>query len=228
VVAVNGVYILRVLGTHQSQQHIHTLHFRSTSAAVAASATEGDFQQAIINDWQTNARTTYRGMFFTSSSPCQTYEVRKVCGSLPLPGGVDETEIAPNIVGSRSASGEAAAPWLAGVVTLRTAYAGRSYRGRNFIGGLGEQDFNGATMESAWITAVTAYYTALVASFVTPSEISIGAKLFVHSRRLADGDPTAVPPLAPRACQEAGGDVQSFVVRNQLATMKSRKAGSGL
>lgn len=220
MVAVNGVYVLRVIGTHQGQQHIHTLHFRSTSAAVAVGATEGAFQQAVIDDWQTNARTTYRAMFFSSSSPCQTYQVRKVCGSLPLPGGIDETEVAPNIVGSRSATGEAAAPWLAGVVTLRTQYAGRSYRGRNFIGGLGEQDFNGATMESAWITAVTAYYAALTTAFITPAETSVGQKLFVFSRKLAE-----TPGVN---CQDAGADAQSYVVRNQLATMKSRKAGSGL
>ncbi len=112
--------------------------------------------------------------------------------------------------------------------TLRTGFAGRSYRGRNFIGGLHENWVLGATVQGGRVTAQQAYYTALKTAYVTPDELSTEAKLFVFSRLLASGQPDADPPVAPVSCQNAGANVLSTVTKTTLATMKTRKAGSGL
>jgi len=220
MVAPNGIYRLAVIGTVAGQQHVHTLHFRSTTAASAASASEPDFQQALIDHYQANALTEYRALFNQGNYPASLLQVRKVCGSLPLPGGIDEALTGTAGEGSRVSGTDPLAPWLANVTTLRTAYAGRSYRGRSFIGGAYEGDVIGATFQSGYLAWVTAYFAKLKAQYMDPSEISIAHKLFVFSRKLAE--------TVGIACQDAGADVVSYLVRDQLATMKSRKAGSGL
>jgi hypothetical protein len=220
MVAANGVYKLAVIGTVLGQQHVHTIHFRSTASGNSVGFSEAAWQQDLIDTWQAGCRTTYRLLFNSSDRPCELYQVRKVCGSQPLPGGVDEGEQAPNIVGSSVLkTGEASAPWLAAVVTTRTDFAGRRYRGRFFLGGLWESDFSGDSLASQAVTAITAYANALKTTYVDPLETGVNAKFFVFSRLLSQ--------MEGVACQNAGADIKSFSVQPKLATMKSRKVGSG-
>jgi hypothetical protein len=220
VVAANGIYRLSVIGTVLGQQHVHTLHFRSTLAGNAVAMDEATFQQGIIDDWQANARTQYRGMFYSIAFPCENYQVRKVCGGTPLPAGVDEAEAGGSTGGALGSSTAPGPPWLANVVTWRTALAGRSFRGRSFFGGLDEADFAGAVVQANRLTPTGVYCTALITAFVTPLETAVNQKLFVFSGKLA--------ATVGIACQDAGSDVKSFQARTALATMKSRKAGHGI
>jgi hypothetical protein len=224
MVAPNGIYKLAVIGTVAGQQHIHTLHFRSTVGGPAVGSAEDFYMQELITAWQTAARTAYRNIFTTDHLPVQTYQVRKVCGTLPLPAGLDEAEAGANqggtINGAAVGAGEAAAPWLANVVTERTGLAGRRYRGRFFLGGLYEGFIAGAVVGAGRLTPTNAYAAALLGAFVTPAEATVLAKLFVYSRTQSLESGTQ--------CQNAGADVRSFQVRDGLATMKSRKAGSGV
>jgi hypothetical protein len=223
--AANGIYKLAVIGTVAGQQHVHTMHFRSTIDPDSLVMTEEQYFDALLSAWQTNARTQYRAIFTTDHSPVQTYQLRKVCGSLPLPAGLDASESAPNQGGTTNGAavgaGEAAAPWLANVVTERTALAGRRYRGRFVLGGLYEGFISGATVLPLRLTPTGAYTTALTAAFVTPADVDTPFRAFVYSRTQALEFPTA-------PCQTAGADVRTYQVRDVLATMKSRKAGSGI
>jgi len=229
MVAANGIYKLAVLGTSQGQQHIHTLHFRSTVDPDGLLMSEDAWQAALVALWQGTPRTAFRNLFQASESPVQSYQVRKVCGAVPLPAGLDVAESVGNQNGTQGLpEGDALAPWLAQVVTLRSALAGRRYRGRSFIGGLREENVLISTITGARTTRMTAYADALRTVFVTPADADIEAKLFVFSRLLANGDPTRVPPVLPVACQDAGANVTTLQVRDQLATMKSRKQGSGI
>lgn len=222
MVATNGIYKLAVLGTVAGQQHIHTMHFRSTLEPAALLQSEAAYQQALIDDWQGNLRTAYRAMFWSSDNPCQSYQVRKVCGSAPLPAGVDEAEAGGSTAGTITPSGgdQALAPWLACVTTIRTGLAGRKYRGRNYIGGNSEANVNGATIASAYTDLLNTYFGALKTRYVDRDDLTTPYRWFVFSRLLAG--------MAGVACQDAGAAVTGFQVRNQLATMKSRKAGSGI
>lgn len=218
--APNGIYRLSVTGTVAGQQHVHTLHFRSTPAAAAVALAEDAYQQGIIDSWQAAPATAYRAQFGNPDSPVQFLSVRKVCGSLPLPAGVDETQAAGGILGSNGAAGQAMAPWLAHVVTVRSSFAGRSRRGRFFIGGLSEEQVTGSTLQSGRLTPAQGYIDALRTAYVTPDELTVAQKLFIFSRKLA--------AVAGIACQNAGADVTGFQLRDQMASMKSRKAGSGI
>jgi hypothetical protein len=220
VVAVNGIYQLKVIGTVLGQQHIHSLHFRSTTDPDGVAMSEPAYQQGLIDAWQSAARTAYRGCFHDVSFPCQNYQVRKVCGSVPLPGGIDEAEAGGTTQGTRSPTTAGLASWLAIVTTIRTAYAGRSYRGRFFLGGLDENDADGDQIVSGHVARVQSYVDTLTTAFVTPLDVDNPFRLFVFSRKLAEGSGVA--------CQNAGADAINFQVRTGLATMKSRKKGSGI
>lgn len=222
--AANGIYKIAVIGTVAGQRHIHTLHFRSTLAGSAVGMAEDVYLADLLSTWQTGCRTAYRAVFSTSHAPVQQYQIRKVCGGVPLPAGSDVAESAGNQGGTINTGavggGEEAAPWLASVVTERTALAGRRYRGRFFLGGLYEGFIQGADVVSTRVSTVQAYADALVATFVTPLETTVNGKLFVFSRTQS---------LVPGTqCQQAGADVRSLQPRTTLATMKSRKAGSGI
>ena len=224
MVAANGIYKLAVIGTVAGQQHIHTLHFRATTDPDGVLMDEDTWQTDLVNQWRTAAGVQYRALFHTTALPVQSHQVRKVCGSVPLPAGVDVAEPGATSAGTGSSSeynSEALAPWLATVTTHRTALAGRRYRGRSFIGGLHEASVIGAVVQAVRITTLTAYYDALRAAFITPLEVDTPRKLFVYSKRQIE-----LFPSTP--CQNSGADVRTFQVRDQLATMKSRKAGSGI
>lgn len=223
MVAVNGIYKLAVIGTVNGQQHIHTLHFRSTAAGGAVGLTEPAFMQDLVTVWKGTPAAAYRAMFKDTFNPVQLFQVRKVCGSLPLPAGLDQAQTPGQTAGTGAGlpfTDDPLAPWLAQVVTERTALAGRRNRGRFFLGGLQEGQVTGAAILGPRITLVQNYVDALAAAFVTPLETAKNQAQFVFSRTQA-----AVPLVE---CQNAGADVVTMQVRDQLATMKSRKAGSGI
>jgi hypothetical protein len=224
VVAANGIYKLAVIGTVHGQQHIHTMHFRSTLDPDGLLKEEDVWMTDLIATWSAAPQTAYRACFPTSTTPVQSYQVRKVCGSVPLPAGIDAGAAGGGVPGTGTGGlglGDAAAPWLASVVTERTGLAGRRYRGRFFLGGLTEGVLTGAVVGVDRTNPTTAYCAALTAAFITPTETSTDAKLFVYSRVQALEFPGGT-------CQSFGADVRSFQVRDQLASMKSRKAGSGI
>ena len=191
--------------------HIHTLHFRLGVAAT---------EQGLIDAWQAGARAQYRAMFQSTDSPCQTYRAAQVCGSLPLRAPTEETEVAPNIVGTQGFASDSSPTWLARVVSERTALAGRSRRGRFYIGGLYESQHSGNNLTAGDLALVQAYIDALMAAFVTG--VTPGADayaLVVHSPTLA-----AVPATN---CQDSSTPVTGMIARSRVGSMKSRKPGSG-
>jgi hypothetical protein len=209
--ALNDTAQLAVKGTVAGQMHVHTLHFRNQSGAATG--------QGLIDGWQSGVRTEYRAIFAAADSPCQQYSARIVCAALPLPVPTEETEVAPNIVGSIAAPVGRMPPWIARVVSVRTALAGKSRRGRFFLGGVWEDQQDLGTLVAGDIARVQAYVDALTAAFITPATGTNGWRLAVHSPTLA-----AVPGTQ---CQDSSTLVTGFIVRDQLGSMKSRKAGSG-
>jgi hypothetical protein len=214
---------MSVIGTVTGQQHIHTMHFRSTANALTLAASEAEFQGSLIDTWSGGPKAAYRALFGGADSPVQLYQVRKVCGSTPLPAGVDEAEPGGTQAGTGIAgefNGDKAAPWLASVTTIRTGYAGRRYRGRWFFGGLYEPMLNVSDVSTDRQNRMTSYCTAMLAAFHATAPDTLQAVQFSFSRVQA--------AEVGVNCQNAGGDVISFQPRAALATMRSRKVGSGI
>lgn len=209
--AVNDTSTLAVQGTVNGQTHIHDLSFRSLFV--------GGPEQQIIDDWQAGCRTAYRALFSTDDDPCETYSVRHVCGSLPLRATVEETEVAPNIAGSATKSGNREPSFVAALASTRTAFAGRSRRGRFFIGGLYDGDLlnTGQALASGYTTLMEAYAAALLTVF-GPSGSSSAGRLVVYSPTLAalGGD-----------CTTSATSITAIAVSPNSTTMRSRKLGHG-
>jgi hypothetical protein len=209
--AVNDTLQLAVIGAGvNAQDHVHTLHFRANDPLLA--------EQQLIDDWQAGCRLAYRNLFSQFANPCTRYVARQVCGTVPLRAAVEETEVAPNIAGTRAVAGDDMPPYVAYIVSVRTASAGRSRRGRFYIGGLMEGDQAQGNATGAYTALVQAYINALNATFLAPGGSST-FDLVVHSRKLA------APPGTQ--CQQSSTLVTGMIPRSALGTMRSRKAGSG-
>lgn len=207
--AINDTTQLAVKGVVAGQDHVHTLHFRHL-------ALPPNPEQALIDAWQAGCRTAYRACFVTFDNPVLTITARQVCGTVPLRAPVEETEVVGNQPGTRTPSGDRLAPWLASVTSERSALAGRSRRGRYYLGGLIEADIVMADLQSAYLALVQAYANTLDTIFMDGTDPNFA--LVVHSSKLA---------LQGLQCQDSSTLVNGLIVRGQLATMKSRKAGSG-
>jgi hypothetical protein len=211
--AINDTVRLAVKGQVGGQDHVHTLHFRHLSV----DATE----QSLIDAWQTSCRGAYRDMFRDDDSPVQLYSVAHVCGTIPLRASTEESEVAGSIVGTdgvaANALGDKMAPWLALVLSLRTASAGKSRRGRSYIGGLSEARVQGDLILSGQIGRADTYKNSLLTTF-GPAGTNLAHKLVIHSRKLSG-------PLVQ--CQNSSTPVVGIVTRSDLKRMTSRKAGNG-
>lgn len=208
--AINDTAQLAVIGTVGGVRHIHTLHFRHLDPALT--------EQNVIDAWQAQARTAYRDLFHPSDLPIERYVCAQVCGSVPLRAPVEEVEVDPNRAGTLASTGQLLPTFNAAVVSVRTALAGRSRRGRFFLGGLREDYVAGNVLDPNYLSRVQTYINALLAAF-GPSGSVGSERLVVHSRKLASS-PTV-------ACQDSSTLVQGMIARANPGTMRSRKLGSG-
>lgn len=222
--APNEIWQLSVIGTVSGTQHIHTLHFRENDIALTGTM--------LLTAWLTSGDAAYRACFAIAQPAVQLLRAAKVCGTVPLPAPAEYAPVGAQQLGTRPTSSSEPMPaFLACLVNEKTAFAGRRYTGRFFMGGLLESDCIQNTMQAPYLALVQAYVDALKAGFVTPG--AADWKQFVFSRLLAEGRAANTPGQPPEAveavqCQDAGGDVVNMIVSNQPTTMRSRKLGSGL
>jgi len=222
--AVNDIWQLSVIGTVSSQQHIHTLHFREAVPPLLGTD--------LISSWLAAAGTQYRACFAIGQNPVQLIRAQKVCGSVPLPAPSENVPAVGSQAGTRPTSSSEALPsFIASLVSEKSAYAGRRYQGRFFLGGLLEIDTNENNMGAPYLALVQAYCDALRTGYITPG--APAWRMFAFSRLLAHGDPNhtkgGLPdPITPVSCELAGADVINLIVSNRPTTMRSRKLGHGL
>lgn len=95
------------------------------------------------------------------------------------------------------------------IVTNRTSYAGRRYRGRQYIPGLPETESNGSTIDAAVVAAVQTYYDDLAAAY-----------------GLGGADPDYQLVVWSHT-YSAGTPITEFVVRNTIGTQRRRRPGVG-
>lgn len=209
--ALNDTYFFQAHGTLAGQVYIHTLHFREFGSPIV-----GDPAQSCINAWQAACQTLWLNAHPTTYT-LERLTCQRICGSLPLPVPVEESVALPGVrmVGS---TGELLAPWLALLVTERTALAGKSYRGRFFMSGGGESDISGTTISNGslqWGDVAQQYVTALTNEFVNPVAPDLW-QLVVHSRKLA-----AIPGTD---CTDSSTPVTTLSRSLTLTSMRSRRA----
>lgn len=212
--ASNDTIQLAVQGTVGSQRHVHTLHFRLVQPTL--------IEDALAADYRDNVLTAYRAIFSSTDTPAELIVARQVCGTVPLRAPAEVTPA--SAAGTRNTAGMDRLPsYVAAVVSERTASAGRSRRGRFFIGGLVEfdADFNTLRTGGADVNAGNAIiaYVAALARYLSGGAQQANYRLVVHSRKLA-----SVPGTQ---CQDSSTFTTGYIVRTALGSMRSRKAGHG-
>jgi hypothetical protein len=212
--AVNDTIELAVQGVVGGQQHVHTLHFRYQEV----SGTES----GLIAAWKAACLASYRAMFSTLDTPATLIRAAQVCGTLPLRAPSEDAS--GPAAGTRAITADPLPTWVAQVVSERTALAGRSHRGRFFMGGLYEVDSSGTDGNTVPVgnqraILIQTYLDALLGAFQLTSGTNTTYKLVVHSRTLA--------AIIGTQCQNSSTPVTGLIRRDLLGSMRSRKPGSG-
>lgn len=208
--ALNTTWMLSVIGTVGNCQHIHTTHYQVKNVA----ADSGN----LISAWLGAPYTAYRAMFCNEDNPTSLLKQVAVCGALPLPAGTEVSQVPGPASGTRAAGAQREPSFVAASVREMTALAGRSYRGRFFIGGLQDGDVVLNDLAGAYITLVNAYNTALMATF-GPAGSNANWALVVHSRKIA---------ATGADCTASATLVTSLTTSSRVTTMRSRKLGHGI
>lgn len=207
--ALNDTYFFTCQGLLGGRAYHHTLHFRQGAAPIV-----GNESQHLINEWQATCQVPWLAAH-TGAYTLVRLTAQKICGSLPLPSRVEE---GVGVTGTRTATGDALAPWLSVCVNEATGLAGKSRHGRFFFSGGHESDVTGealATGAGTWLTAMTAYVTALTTNFIAPLD-PWDWELVVHSRKLAD--------IPGTQCNVSSEPVTILGLVARLTSQRSRRA----
>lgn len=147
--AVNDVWRLSMIGSHTgSEIAVITMHVRMKSANGEPEGACNILATNLLDNLKTKQATTFRWdrivCLSRNLAPPQSVEYTT---GFPKAGTVGLEEL-PHQVGV--------------VVTSKTAYAGRSYRGRHYLPAFTESEMTAGILETATYTAVQGYYDALV------------------------------------------------------------------
>jgi hypothetical protein len=206
-VGIGDTAMLAIVGTVDGQDHIHTLHFRST--AVQLLSTLGA-------SWQGTPLTAYRALFRSDDQCAGVIRSIHVCGSIPLNNSDDLIPGGVNQFGTRVTSTARMPSFVAALVAEKGVSSGRQNQGRFFIGGIQETDVLGNSMETSYMSLLQTYVNALDAAYV--SAVSPAWRLVVHSRKRA---------LPGVDCVDSSTLVAQLLPRTAVTTMRSRKVGHG-
>lgn len=153
---VNDIYEARIVSTYGVQSAINVRHYQVTTKA-GTGATDLQFAQALDGVFAAevkalmNVSATYRGV-----------GVRRI---VPAPVSLETSTIAN--AGAGTTAGDALPLQIAGVISLRTLFGGRRYRGRLYVPFASESDSDGnGNPQAGYIAAMATFAASLRATFV--------------------------------------------------------------
>jgi hypothetical protein len=104
----------------------------------------------------------------------------------------------------------------AAVISWRTDFSGKSFRGRSFIGGFAENQGDGMAIDPALVTALGEF-----AGDMKTAIEAADSNLMVVSRYMPNPDPEALPRSVPRVTNLANV-ITGFTVRTTWRTQRRR------
>jgi hypothetical protein len=195
--ALNDVHRFSCVGTHLGTEvAIITLHARETSGIAEVAALANIIRTDLITPLAAQQSTAFRWdsiqVITDNTTPRRSYEYTT---GFPVAGG--------------NAGGDELPHQVAMVVTLKTAYAGRSYRGRVYLPALTEAQFTAGLFTAACVTAVNSCFTTLL-GHIGSSGTDTDWRLVVWSEKL-----------------QTANNVTQVVVRNNPGVIRKRRIGVG-
>lgn len=190
---INSVYRLSVVGSILDQTIVNTFHFRQTVASLPDGERAPD---AIIRRWTTGTANPQSQYLLLLPLLYQSRELVVLNVADPLDNGSRQV----TGTGFRSA-GDILPPQCCALLSIRTLGRGRSFRGRTYIGPLGEADNNQGSISTGLQSALTSFVNSVFNSYGGIS----GLEWTIYSRRL-----------------EQANDVTQVLIRNFIATQRRR------
>jgi hypothetical protein len=148
--ALGDVWRLSLIGSHAGTElQVITMHIRMKTGTGTFDGAAAHLKTNLLDLLKTKQNNGFRwdeirGITVNTAPPVAgLYNT-----AFPLAGQIAGDELAHQV---------------AMVVSTRTAYAGRSYRGRNYIGALNEADMTSGLWLNATADAIQTYYDDLVA-----------------------------------------------------------------
>lgn len=198
------IYELVIDGQYAANQMINVFGF------VQKSVTAGNQSGALITEWRSSMETSWRGII-AAGLTITAYRTSRV-----VPAGDARSELFPTSNNTSTGSGAVQATQVAALASWQTARAGRSYRGRTYLGPVPGTFAAGSTIIAAGTTAYAAFVAAMLGAF-GPAGSSTNFVFAIISRVQA-GTELTQPIATP---------VVSGTVRNVLATQRRRRLGIG-
>lgn len=200
--AVNDTWRFILAGTFLGQAHQNVLHYKVTAqAGLDPSMTQ------FATAWAAANLTEYLDVLSVDYN-LHAYYVQRL-----LVAPSDPLVISSGAGNDGTIAGEADHSFSAAVVSLRTGIPNRRHRGRVFIGGQAEANWDGNQMAGAYATLVQTLFTALT----TPLNVAPGGGV----------DATFQLAVFSRLDQ-ASSVVTSGLIDDNPAIMRRRKMGIGI
>jgi hypothetical protein len=200
----SDVYELVIDGEYASNEMMNVFGF------VQKSVTAGNLSAQLITSWRAAMETSWRSVI-AAGLTINAYRAQRV-----VPGGDARSELFPSSSNTSTGSGSVQATQVAALISWQTARAGRSYRGRTYLGPVPGTFAAGSTLITAGTNAYNAFIAAMMGAY-GPAGSDADFELAIISRVQA-GTELTTPIATP---------VVSGVVRNVLATQRRRRLGVG-
>lgn len=195
--ATGEVWRASVVGSHAGTElAVNTWHFRMLTSADPV-ATIGLYLKTY---WIDTMKTKWSNSFRIDE-----IDFLRVNASPPIS---DRYTTAMPIAGQLAQ--EETAHQVAAVATIRTQYAGRSYRGRHYIPALGETSWTAGLLDTTVRNAIQTYYDDIVAA-VGASGANSDIRWVVWSHKLLTST-----------------DVKDVIVRSVPGVVRRRRVGVGV
>ncbi len=186
----NTLMRLAVQGVCQGQSIVAVHHFEAPGAVDSTLVTDAlarSWAASVATDWHSNCKSAWLAPHTAD------YTLLNVQSQvLQRPGQRDHvlspTDLTPTVPIVGGIAGTADDLTTAGVIRWRTDIAGKSHRGRTYIGPLGDVQTDVGRIATGSQAAFTAYATVMINRYTGASPIFTGANLTIYSRPYDSGE----------------------------------------
>jgi hypothetical protein len=231
-----SLFQLTLIGLCDTVQVVNVHHFEASTALEATftndSVAQG-YAGTLADHWLTNAKDTYLGCHTTD------YTLQMVkCQVLERPGNfrhkltsIERPQTTANVgtSGSVSSVGQVAA-----TIRWRTPVAGKSHRGRSYIGPITPDWMSNGSLTAPGVTAVNAYAQDMIALYGVAGTYAGNLVLTVYSRPYNTGEyqytsrkTGTLAIVTPLEYAGNSTNVTAAMVDTVLRTQRRRELGVG-
>lgn len=198
--AVNDVYEVALVGSQTGSEIVATLNYRTTISVGPKTEEMLALAEELLLTWVPSIAALQ-----SSTVTYNTIRVRDVHNPLL---GVDRP-----VSGAGTKAGQPLPKQIAALITWKTGLIGRRNTGRQYLGGMTEDDWDGANWVAGLLTAITAYAGEM--NFLEIVDFPVA------------GDAFSWQQVVHSDTYDVTNDIITFGVSAAPATQRRRKSGVG-